>query len=163
MTVFYNNDYTVFFLLSVVFGVALKLLYDLSEIICTVNFKNKIIKILSDVSFCVAFAIMTFIFTYCLNDGNYRWFEFFGIFLGIYLCSHTLSVLLNRFYLFSIRVLKKIYCFILIMIFNPLDKLNKRCKILIEEQIKKYYERVLLRQFQNTCKERRKTEGYENR
>ncbi len=113
-----------------------------------------------DIIFSVTASIIIFMFTYSINDGVFRTYEAFGLIIGFLAYHLTVEKIVSFIFFKIISVIKKILVFFykktVINTYVLLDKLNKKCKILLEEIFKKSYQKRLFKNFLKISNSERK-------
>jgi len=148
MSVFYQINVTSAFFLSVIFGVTLRLYFDIFRIIRKLRCVNfKVLTIAEDLIYTVSSSVLLFFFSYAVSGGVFRLYEIVGIIIGALFYHYTASdiivktisiILLKIFHFFAI-----LYKNTVIRTYIYLDKFYKKGKIIIEKNKKKSFNKKL--------------------
>ncbi len=101
-------DQTVYFLYSLLFGVALSALYDVIRVLRFAGFCKLWHIIFTDVLYFFVCAVATFIFALPYNHGGVRYFVLLGEALGFLTYRFTVGEVLAPIYCFILRIFSKI-------------------------------------------------------
>lgn len=113
------------FLLSVILGVLLCIIYDFIRIFHKHYRKNGVLIIAVDIFYFILAAIITYSFLLLRCLGNIRFFVFVGGIIGFFLFRKFLSDYLIKTVEFVIKISKKIYGFLkapIVFVFTMLAK-----------------------------------------
>lgn len=95
------------FLLSILWGGALGVLWDIFRILRLGFGKNKIIVIIEDIVYAILFAVFTLLFFYFFTSGYFRFFVIIGELLGFLLYYMTIGKIVYIVFKFLIKWIKK--------------------------------------------------------
>ena len=90
------SEQTVYFLVSIVFGAALSVLYDLVRLIRLIWEKKAIVNVAGDILFFVVAGVLTFLFALPFNKGEVRGFIVLGEAIGFLPVHMTLGAVFSR-------------------------------------------------------------------
>lgn len=116
------------FLIFVIDGLVIGLLFDFFRIL-RISFKTKdFITYIEDIIFWIITGAITLYSIFAFNNGEIRFFMFLGIVIGVILYMTLFSNYIIKSSVYVIRVLKKIFGFILKLISVPLSYVFKIIK-----------------------------------
>ena len=104
---------TVFFVKTVAFGLCIRFFYDFLIVLRKMLLHKSIAVGIEDFIFCMLSSVSVFCMFYYENNGSFRMYGIFGIFIGITLYHITLS---------------RLVCFVLVKLFCPIAALYKFLK-----------------------------------
>ena len=143
----YLNEPLYVFLVSLIAGVGLGIIYDVFRFVRKIGFDSSRLIFTEDVLFAIVVSCFVFVFTYCINEGVYRSYMFVGIILSFFIYYHTIGRLTTMLTNKIISVLRSICTFlynnIVIRLYITIDKFYKKVKIIVELKKKARYERQL--------------------
>lgn len=108
MLEFSLTDQTIYFLFSLLFGVALAVLYDFVRILHIIGFNKPFKIILTDVLYFIMCAFLTVLFALPFNNGSVRYFVLFGEAVGFVVYRFTLGELSYKLYNAFISIFSKV-------------------------------------------------------
>ena len=138
MSVFYQINVTSAFFLSVIFGVTLRLYFDIFRIIRKLRCVNfKVLTIAEDLIYTVSSSVLLFFFSYAVSGGVFRLYEIVGIIIGALFYHYTASDIIVK------TIFAILYKNTVIRTYIYLDKFYKKGKIIIEKNKKKSFNKKL--------------------
>ena len=122
------NLETRFFLISILWGIILVLVYDMILVLRRIVPHNKIVKFFEDVVFWIVSGFLIFKMMYQVNEGKVRSFAILGVCLGMFIVQYSISdyivIYLSRGIKTVFRLVKKLIQFVL----KPVRFIWKRIK-----------------------------------
>ena len=113
-------DQTFIFLSCIACGIIIGLLFDLFRIIRRIIPTNEYITFLQDIIYWLIASVIVFAFILNFNNGDLRWYEFVGVFLGAGMYLLTVSTVIIETSIFILQFIFKILSLILKIISVPL-------------------------------------------
>ncbi len=120
------------FLISIAGGLAAGLLFDFFRVLRRVIKTSNIITNIQDIIFWVLVTTMIFAIIFFNNDGELRWYEFLGTFIGVLLYSLVISDYFIKTTLAVVQFLMKISG----IIFKPAFAIISRASLNIINKVK---------------------------
>lgn len=108
-------------LYSIAAGVFIAIIYDLLKILRTTSSAGSFICAVTDTVFWILATIVMFFIIFLINDGKFRWYQFFGAFSGSIIWFLTLSRPFTFFIYKFINIFFKIFNFFLKILLTPLS------------------------------------------
>ncbi len=125
------------FLLSLGIGFILGFVYDAFRIIRLCISSKKVVFIVSDILYCVAFGFSFFIFLIMTNQGQFRFYLLFGACIGFAVYYFSLGAIIFSFSEFLTELIKKWIKRIFAVFIFPFKWIFGKTKSLIDKKIKK--------------------------
>jgi spore cortex biosynthesis protein YabQ len=122
------------FLISIAGGLAAGLLFDFFRVLRRVIKTSNIITNIQDIIFWVLVTTMIFAIIFFNNDGELRWYEFLGTFIGVLLYSLVISDYFIKTTLAVMQFIIKISG----IIFKPVFAIISRASLNIINKVKAY-------------------------
>lgn len=123
------------FLIFVINGVIIGLLFDIFRILRKSFKTSDIITTTEDILFWIITGIIILYSVFVFNNGEIRFFMFIGIFLGVGLYMLLLSHYIIKASVAIIKIIKRIVAFILKIVIYPIQSIYKIIKNILKKPI----------------------------
>lgn len=123
------------FLIFVINGAAIGLLFDIFRILRKSFKTSDIITTIEDILFWIITGIIILYSIFVFNDGEIRFFMFIGIFLGVMLYMLLLSCYIIKISVGIIAIIKRIVGFIFKILIFPIRAIYKIIKNILKKPI----------------------------
>lgn len=123
------------FLIFVVDGIVIGLIFDIFRILRKSFKTSDIITTIEDILFWIITGMIVLYSIFIFNNGEIRFFMFIGMFLGILLYMFLLSTFIMKISIKIVTILKKITVFILKIAIFPIQSLYKIIKNILRKPI----------------------------
>lgn len=126
------------FLQSFGFGFLIGIVYSLSDFLFGLILPEKIKNIVSDVIFCIAFALLLFCFVLAYNLGKLRLYLILGVFLGVVIYAVTMGDIISRVFTLGERIVLRLRN----ILFSPFRRIVSFLSVICKK-IRRFFETKL--------------------
>ncbi len=141
MNLFFPPHQEVVFVAMLASGILLGFVYDFFVVKRKVLFCGFAVTFFDDILFSALAFLLSFTAVYSFNNGIFRWFELFAVFLGFVFYKLTLSIVVQKTLFFILNGFVSLLKYILHLFAFPFLKIYMRIDCLI----KKIYTKHLLK------------------